>query len=92
MYLGVDQEGSEEIPTGEKSILPGEDEKTMTSLTIIRNCWGEQVILLLESSSKRSNLGRNSCSLCLGQLSPRLPAFESPRRADPSVHGFTTQG
>lgn len=52
MYLGVDQEGSEEIPTGEKSILPGEDEKTMTSLTIIRNCWGEQVISVISFPSK----------------------------------------
>ena len=46
MYLGVDQEGSEEVTTGEKSILPGENESTMTSLTIIRNCWGEQVWLI----------------------------------------------
>ena len=43
MYLGVDQEGAEEVTTGEKSILPGENEATMTALTIIRNCWGEQV-------------------------------------------------
>ena len=46
MYLGVDQEGAEEVTTGEKSILPGENEPTMTALTIIRNCWGEQVVKL----------------------------------------------
>ena len=51
MYLGVDQEGSEEVTTGEKSILPGENESTMTSLTIIRNCWGEQVWLICCSRS-----------------------------------------
>ena len=57
MYLGVDQEGSEEVTTGEKSILPGENESTMTSLTIIRNCWGEQV-------------GLNSASLLIFDDSP----------------------
>lgn len=47
MYLGVDQEGSEEAVSGERSYLPGENNTTMTSLTIIRNCWGEQVRFFL---------------------------------------------
>ena len=67
MYLGVDQEGSEEVTTGEKSILPGENESTMTSLTIIRNCWGEQV-------------GLNSASLLIFDDSPNYD--DSPNSAN----------
>ena len=44
MYLGVDQESNDECVSGDKSLLPGETDTTMTPLTIIRNCWGEQVI------------------------------------------------
>ena len=56
MYLGVDQECQEEVATGERSVLPGEDDSTMTSLTIIRNYWGEQVILNSMSKGSKINL------------------------------------
>lgn len=42
LYLGLDQDSSEDTIPGARSLLPGEDESKMINLSMIKNCWGEQ--------------------------------------------------
>ena len=47
LYLGLDQDIAEDYVPGTSSWLPGEDDAKMIPLSMIKNCWGEQVSLYL---------------------------------------------
>ena len=65
LYLGLDQDISEECIPGTNSWLPGEDDTKMIPLSMIKNCWGEQVFILSNAPLGRHRSYRENRNLAV---------------------------